>query len=88
MECGGSAESNPSARVALISNDGTVSWAKKIRTFERLRFERLCTYLRHRAPEAQVGYSIFVFDLKDDEVKRALYGPPAELTQNIRVTGY
>jgi hypothetical protein len=80
--------SNPSARVALVANDGAVSWVKKIRTFERLRFERLCAYLRHRPPEAQIGYSIFVFDLSDDDLDRALYGPPAELTDGVAVAGY
>jgi hypothetical protein len=80
--------SDPAARVTLIANDGAASWVKKIREFERLRFERLCAYLRHRAPDAQVGYSIFVFDLTNAEVDRALYGSPAELTPEIRVTGY
>jgi hypothetical protein len=36
---------------------------------------------------AEVGYSVFVFDLSDDEINQALYGSPAELTPNVRVTG-
>src|SRR4029077_17074272 len=80
--------SNPSARVALVANDGAVSWVKKIRTYERLRFERLCAYLRHRSPDAQVGYSIFVFDLTDEDVDQALYGAPGELTPDVWVAGY
>lgn len=80
--------SDPSARVALVANEGAVSWVKRIRIFERLRFERLCGYLRHRTPEGQVGHSIFVFNLTDDDVHRALSGPPAELTPDDRVTGY
>jgi hypothetical protein len=83
-----STASDPAARVTVIANDGATSWVKKIREFERLRFERLCAYLRHRTPDAQVGHSIFVFDLTDNEVDRALYGSPAELTPEIRVTGY
>src|SRR6267143_733550 len=79
---------DPSARVALIANDGAIPELKKIREFERLRFERLCAYLRHRSPIAQVGYSIFVFDLNDQEINRAIYGPPAELRQNVSVAGY
>ncbi|HWY40971.1 MAG TPA: glycosyltransferase family 39 protein [Chthoniobacterales bacterium] len=79
--------SNPSARVALVASDGAVSWVKKIRTFERLRFERLCAYLRHRAPDAQVGYSILVFDLTDKDVDQALYGAPLELTPDVWVAG-
>jgi Dolichyl-phosphate-mannose-protein mannosyltransferase len=80
--------SDPSARIALIANEGAVSWAKKIHIFERLRFERLCAFLRHRSPEAEIGYSIFVFDLSGEEVNRALYGPPAELTREVSVAGY
>jgi hypothetical protein len=33
--------SNPTRRVARIANDGALNWAKKIKDFERLRFERL-----------------------------------------------
>jgi hypothetical protein len=80
--------SNPSARVALVANEGPVSWVKKIRIYERLRFERLCAYLRHRPPNAQVGYSIFVFVLNEDEVDRALHAAPAELTRDVAVAGY
>ena len=80
--------SNPSARVALVANGGAVSWVKKIRAYERLRFERLCAYLRHRSPDARIGYSIFVFALNGDEVDRALYGDPVELTGDVAVVGY
>jgi hypothetical protein len=79
---------DPSARVSLIANEGALPWQKKIKDFERLRFERLCAYLRHRSPAAQIGYSIFVFDLSDDEINHALYGPPAELSPEICVTGF
>jgi Dolichyl-phosphate-mannose-protein mannosyltransferase len=80
--------SDPTRRVAMIANDGALNWAKKIKDFERLRFERLCAYLRHQAPAAQIGYSVFVFELTDDEVNRALYGPPAELTREVCVSGF
>lgn len=80
--------SDPARRVAMITNDGALNWAKKIKDFERLRFERLCAYLRHQAPAAQIGYSVFVFELTDDAVNRALYGPPAELTREVCVSGF
>ena len=83
-----STASDPSARMTLIATDGVVSWVKKIRSFERLRFERLCAYLRHRQPEAQVGYSVFVFDLTHQEINRALYDAPAELTAQVSGAGY
>jgi Dolichyl-phosphate-mannose-protein mannosyltransferase len=79
---------DPAARVALVANEGAVSWVKRIREFERLRFERLCAYLRHHSRVAEVGSSIFIFDLSDEEVDQALYGSPAELTPNVRVSGY
>ena len=44
--------------------------------------------MRHRSPDAQLGYSIFVFDLSRDELERALYGAPAELTHDVAVRGY
>ena len=80
--------SDPARRVAMITNDGALNWAKKIKDFERLRFERLCAYLRHQPPAAQIGYSVFVFELTDDEVNRALYGPPAELAPEVCVSGF
>src|SRR6266436_3173581 len=80
--------SDPARRVAMIANDGARNWAKKFKDFERLRFERLCAYLRHQAPAAQIGYSVFVFELTDDAVNRALYGPPAELTREVCVSGF
>jgi Dolichyl-phosphate-mannose-protein mannosyltransferase len=80
--------SNPSARAQLIANEGALPWIKKIKEFERIRFERLCAYLRQREPVARIGYSIFVFDVGPEEVDQALHGPPAELTEEISVTGF
>jgi hypothetical protein len=80
--------SQPASRMALVANDGAVTWVKKIRIYERLRFERLCAYLRHRSPDAQLGYSIFLFHLSAEEVDRALYAAPAELTHDGAVAGY
>ena len=74
--------------VTKIANDTTFSAAKKIEEFERVRFARLCAYLRHQQPIAQIGYSIFVFNLSDNELNHALYGPPAELAREISVIGY
>jgi hypothetical protein len=46
---------------------------------QRLRFARLCAYLRQHEPIANVGNSILVFQLNQRELDQALYGPPAEL---------
>jgi hypothetical protein len=79
--------SPPSGRAPLIANQGAPS-IKNIREFERLRFSRLCAYLRHRQPKAEVGHSILVFDLDAAELDKALYGPPPELKPEVRVLGY
>jgi len=74
-------------RVALVSSDQSALSAKTSREFERLRFERLCAYLRHQTPLAQVGYSIFVFDVSSESINQALNGPPVELAPEVRVKG-
>ncbi len=49
-----------------------------VRLFHMLRFARLCATLRQRAPDDNVGHSILIYRLDDDEVRRALSGPPGE----------
>ncbi len=41
-----------------------------------IRLARLCAFLRHREPDAKIGYSILVYRLGDLEVNEALFGPP------------
>jgi hypothetical protein len=43
---------------------------------EILQYTRLAHFLRDREPIEIVGGSLLVFRLGDDEVARALYGPP------------
>lgn len=47
--------------------------------FPYLQLGRLCAYLRARTPDAWVGYSILIYRLSDEDVRRALFTPPAEL---------
>ncbi|MDD2762933.1 MAG: hypothetical protein PHE83_03040 [Opitutaceae bacterium] len=47
---------------------------------DRLRFARLCLYLRLRRPDAVIGYSQFVFRLNANEVRTVVDGNLAELT--------
>jgi hypothetical protein len=75
-------------RVSLVTNNDSIPLARKRAKLEQLQFARLCAYLRHHAPIARIGYSIFAFNLDDDEINLALYGPPAELASNDRVAGY
>jgi hypothetical protein len=49
------------------------------KTFERLRFGRLCAHLRHREPIARAGYSLQIFRLSEADLHAALDGRPAEL---------
>ena len=56
--------------------------------FEHLRFARLCAFLRRREPDDEVGHSILIYRLSDDDVRRALDGPPAELTPDVAVEGF
>jgi hypothetical protein len=44
-----------------------------------LRLARLCAFLRQREPDANVGHSILIYKLSNEDIKRALEGPPAEL---------
>ena len=57
------------------------------RAYARLRFARLCAMLRHRAPTADVGHSILIYDLSDEDLRMALDGPPAEFFAESQVLG-
>ena len=59
----------------------------KFPLFEQLRFARLCAFLRRREPDDNVGYSILIYRLSDQDVREALYGPPAELLPDVGVAG-
>jgi len=79
---------NSTAVVSKIENAAESPASPARRAFERLRFERLCAYLRHQTPLAQIGYSIFIFDLGENDIARAFYGQPAELAPEFSVRGY
>ena len=49
--------------------------------FEYGQYLRLLAYLRHRQPDANVGYSILIFRLTAEEIEQALNGPPVELDE-------
>jgi hypothetical protein len=46
--------------------------------FRNMIFSRLCAYLRPRAPDANIGHSILIYRLTDDEAHAALFGPIAD----------
>jgi hypothetical protein len=58
-------------------------WYSAINDYEFLRFHRLAAFLRQREPDDNVGFSILVYHLSDDELARALDGPPVELGRDL-----
>lgn len=65
-------------REALQRSSTSERWQEIIQEYDSLRFARLCHYLRARAPDAQIGYSIFIFRLTREEVTRATAGSLAD----------
>ncbi|MAE64290.1 MAG: hypothetical protein CMJ18_08440 [Phycisphaeraceae bacterium] len=79
---------DPSARRALLADRGPDEWRDLVREFEHLRFARLCAYLRvHRRPDAQIGFSIHVYHLDDQQIAEALDAAPAEMHEKVMVRG-
>ena len=66
---------NPAARQALLRQTGEEFWVKNFRAFEHFRTARIAAYLRKREPDAEIGYSILVYRVSDEELARALSGP-------------
>lgn len=52
---------------------------KDIWIFEELRLARLCAWLRQREPDDEVGHSILIYVLSDEQLHEALDGKPPEL---------
>ena len=59
-------------REDLQKNGVADAFEKTWSRYDRLRFARLCLYLRARGPDANVGYSILVFRLTTAEVAGAI----------------
>jgi hypothetical protein len=56
-------------------------WQEHYSEWEKLRFNRLCAWLRAtgRAPDAQVGFSILIWKLDERDLHDALWEPSKEL---------
>lgn len=65
---------NPSDRAKWEKTMPWSRWDAVRRQYELLRFARLCTYLRARQPEAQIGYSINVYRITADDLSAVLDG--------------
>lgn len=81
------AQSDPQARENLRREKGSDYWEQTYSMFEELRFARLCSFLRQREPDDQVGHSILIYRVSDQELNRALSGAPVELAPRIAVGG-
>ena len=63
-------------------------WQDRYSRLEKLRFNRLCGWLRatHRAPDDNVGYSILIWKLDARDLHEALWEPPLELYDAPAIT--
>jgi hypothetical protein len=62
------------ARDGLLEKVSPEQWAEIRRLVRDGGFARLCASLRAREPDHQVGYSILIYDLRESEVLKGLYG--------------
>jgi len=69
---------DPARRAELEKSAPAERWTSVARRYDVLRFARLCHYLRLREPEAQIGYSFFVYRLSDEELHAATAGSLAD----------
>lgn len=67
-------QEEPARRAELLSKVPWEKWRAGWKTFESLRFARLCHYLRLKRPTALIGHSILVFRLDQTEVLAATGG--------------
>ena len=68
----------------LLKGPRTETTTKQL---QRYRFARLAAFLRQRNYDAQIGYSILIYKLNEEEIHKALYGPPPEMRPTIEVRG-
>jgi hypothetical protein len=69
-------DSKPAERDALIRHTGEEFWRKTFGAWEQLRFARLTAVLRRREPDDQIGHSILIYRVSEEELSRALLGSP------------
>jgi hypothetical protein len=62
-------------------------WEQAFRDYERLRFLRLCAYLRKREPDSRITPSVLVYELDEKRLEEALGGPPPESVDEASIKG-
>ncbi len=73
---------DPAAHAALLKHYPLAFWENEYTVYEKLRFGRLCAWLRqHRPPGDHIGYSLLIWRLDAAEITAALSGSPVELAQ-------
>ena len=73
---------NPQQHAELLEKNPIAFWEREYSYYEKLRFGRLCAWLRHhRPPDDHVGFSILIWRLGAAEIDAALAGPPVELAE-------
>lgn len=60
--------SHPKSRSDLERQIPAAEWLDMWETYEQLMFKRLCIFLQARQPEAQIGYSINVYRLSENDL--------------------
>ena len=65
------AAADAGSREELVRQAGFPGPAEFIAAYEQFRFGRLCAFLRQREPDDEVGYSILIYRLTDEDVGRA-----------------
>jgi hypothetical protein len=76
---------DPQEREALLKKHPPAFWDHQYDAFEKLRFGRLCAWLRHHGvPDDNVGHSILIWRLDAADLHQALFGPPAEMDDDAR----
>lgn len=74
------AAKDPKRKAALLAQHPIKFWDEQYLEFERLRFARLCAWLRHhQVPDAEVGHAILIWRLGTADLTDAVFGPPPEL---------
>ncbi len=70
--------SDPVQRAEMDRAASPEKWRRAGTRHDLLRFARLCHYLRARTPDANVGYSIFIYRLTPAEIAEATTGSLAQ----------
>jgi len=71
---------DPIQRALLLKKFPPTFWTREYRDFKKLRFGRMCSWLRHhRKPDANIGHTILIWRLNQQELNEALQGAPAVL---------